>query len=144
MVVAAESDTIQEFPDNRDMDHCLAAEHQLLALHLRHPQNRHMEDTSFDSAEEIDLELVDIVRAVVAADHIDPVRRTNNLLVVLDRDHLDVVTVNYFVTVAVAFVVHCNRDRNSADSQSDRHRNHPLTMMPNRAVEMSLANSMIP
>lgn len=30
MVVAAELDTIQVYPDNRDMDHCPAAEHQLL------------------------------------------------------------------------------------------------------------------
>lgn len=47
-----------------------------------------MADTSFDLAEEIGLELVDIVRAVVAVDRIDLVRRMNNLLVVRDTDHL--------------------------------------------------------
>lgn len=45
-------------------------------------------DTLFDSEEEIDLELVDIVQVVVAVDHIDRVHHMNNL-VVLDMDRLE-------------------------------------------------------
>jgi hypothetical protein len=58
---------------------------------------------------------------------VDPLVPDHNLLDIeaVVNNYLDVVIVNYFVTVVVAFVVHCNRDRYLVDNPLDSHRIHP-------------------